>query len=44
LRDSFTINIDLVSDVNLERGRAENKGLEINNKVRFREISLGNKQ
>jgi len=36
-RDAFTINIDIVSDVNLERdvsGEPENKGLEANIKTR----------
>jgi len=35
MRDTFTINIDLVSNVNLEIEGAENKGLETNNKLGF---------
>ena len=35
MRDTFTINIDLVSDVNLAIEGVENKGLETNNKVGF---------
>jgi len=40
MRDAFTININVVSYVNLEREGVENKGLETNNKLGFREISL----
>jgi len=39
MRDAFTININVVSYVYLGEG-AENKGLETNNKLGFREISL----
>jgi len=38
MKDTFTINIDL------EREGAENKGLETNNKLGFREISLSGRQ
>jgi len=34
MRDTFTINIDLVSDVNLEIEGGWNKGLEVNKKTR----------
>jgi len=34
MRDTFTIHIDLVSDVNFEIEGAENKGLEVNKKTR----------
>jgi len=40
---NFSINTDLVSDVNLERKGAENKGSETYNKLGFVEFSLGNK-
>jgi hypothetical protein len=44
MRDIFTINIDLVSDVNLEIEGAENKVLEVNKKTRVCvEFALGNK-
>jgi len=40
MMDTFTININLVSYVNLEREGAGNKGLETNNKLGFRERFL----
>ena len=42
MRDTFTINIDLVSNVNLEIEGAGNKGLEVNKKTRVCiEFALG---